>query len=104
MADSQRAETIGKLSLGAGVLAVLAMGVAFWVIIPSVLLGLAAVVLGVMARRAQSNAGRARDAALVAICLGAVAIIGTPWAVLIAMGSEDHGALCEREPSNEECE
>src|SRR5688500_390126 len=99
MADSQRSGAMGKLALGLAALAVLAAGVAFWLIVPSILLGVAAVVLGALARRAEPTAGRARDIALVAMCLGAVAVVATPWAVLVATGAEDHGALCERDPA-----
>lgn len=104
MPMSSDGRTLAKAALGISLLALLATGVIFWLFVPSILLGLVAVALAVVARRRDQQAGQgAREMTLIALCLGAVSIVGTPWAALVASGAEDHGRLCQREPTNGEC-
>lgn len=89
-------------ALFSAVLGVAAVVYAYWLVVPAVVLGGAAVALGVAARRGGTLEGRGRDIATVAICLGAVAVLFTPVVLWHVKGGEDWGRHCalegERDP------
>lgn len=102
-AESSKKNQPALVGLVAGIFAVAALGAIFWIIVPSVALGLLALVLGIVGRRrALKGAGR-RDMAVVAIVLGLVAALGTPWAALVSESGEDYGRQCALNPSDPDC-
>jgi hypothetical protein len=83
-------------ALAVGVLAVVGAFVAYWMVLPGVVLGLAAVGLGVRSRRR----GRS-EAASVAIALGVVAILAVPAFLVTADSAEEWGRDCALDPSHD---
>ncbi|MGI9031943.1 MAG: hypothetical protein ACR2HP_18465 [Ilumatobacteraceae bacterium] len=79
-----------------GVLGVLAAVLLYWAILPGVVLGAVAVVLGWRTRR---NGGS--EPGSVAIALGIVAIFLVPSALFIADGAEDWGRDCALDPTHD---
>jgi drug/metabolite transporter (DMT)-like permease len=84
------------VALACGVLGVLAAVWAYWLVLPGVILGAVAVVLGWRTRR---NEGDQRGS--VAIALGIVAIFLVPSVLLIANDAEDWGRDCALDPSSD---
>lgn len=83
-------------------LGVAAVIVAYWLVLPAVVLGLTAVVLGVIARRRTAPGARAHEIATVAVCLGAVAILFTPVVLMQTSAAEDWGRDCALHPEEDE--
>lgn len=78
--------------------AIAALLLTFWLIVPAVVFGLIALTLGLKARRrAVAGAGR-RDMAMAAIVLGLVAMLGTPWSAWVSAAGEDWGRSCAIDP------
>ena len=79
-----------------GVLGVLAAVWVYWMILPGLLLGAVAVVLGWRTRR-----NGASERGSVAMALGIVAIFLVPSALFIADGAEDWGRDCALDPTHD---
>ena len=84
------------IALACGVLGVLAAVWVYWLILPGVILGAVAIVLGWRSRR---NGGSERGS--VAMTLGIVAIFLVPSALFIADGAEDWGRDCALDPTHD---
>jgi hypothetical protein len=83
----------GRLALVCGVIGVVGAMIWYWLVVPSLLLGLAAVVLGWRAR------GRGRlELGSVAMTLGVVAILLVPAFLTTADNAEDWGRDCALHP------
>ncbi|HLG00171.1 MAG TPA: hypothetical protein VI916_06855 [Acidimicrobiia bacterium] len=83
-------------ALAAGVLGVVTAFVMYWLVVPGVLLGLAAVLLGVLGRRRVRS-----EAGTVAITLGVVAILAVPAFLSTADSAEEWGRDCALDPSHD---
>ena len=92
---SKRQPTV---ALACGVLGVLAAVWTFWLILPGVVLGLAAVVLGLRARRDGGSEGGS-----VAVALGIVAVLLVPSVLFVASESESYGRDCALNPTSSDC-
>ncbi len=99
-ADS--AHSLALWALVSSALGVVAVIVAYWLILPAVVLGLVAVIAGVIARRRATPGARERDIATVAVCLGAVAILFTPVVLMHTSAAEDWGRDCALNPEQDE--
>ncbi len=99
-ADS--ADSLALWALVISALGVVAVIVAYWLIVPAVVLGLVAVIVGVIARRRAAPGSRARDFATVAVCLGAVAMLFTPVVLIHTSAAEDWGRDCALHPEQDE--
>ncbi len=95
-------DSLALWALGTAVLGVAAVIVAYWLILPAVVLGLIAVILGVIARRRAAPGARAHDIATVAVCLGAVAMLFTPVVLMQTSAAEDWGRDCALDPERDE--
>jgi hypothetical protein len=85
-----------SIALVAGVLGVVAAVWAYWMIIPGVILGAIALVLGWRARR---NGGSELGSA--AIALGIVAILLVPSVLSVTHDAENWGRDCALEPTHD---
>ncbi len=85
-----------SIALACGVLGVLAALWIYWLILPGVILGAVAVVLGWRARR---NGGS--EIGSVAMTLGIVAILLVPSVLVIADSAEDWGRDCVLDPTHD---
>lgn len=85
-----------SIALACGVLGVLAALWFYWLILPGVILGAVAVVLGWRTRR---NGGK--ELGSVAMTLGIVAILLVPSVLLIADSAEDWGRDCALDPTHD---
>jgi len=85
-----------SIAVACGVLGVLAAVWVYWLILPGVILGAVAVVLGWRARR---NGGS--ELGSVAMTLGIVAILLVPSVLLIADQAEDWGRDCALDPTHD---
>lgn len=92
MSESSK-PSLALIALGCGVLGVVAAVWIYWLVVPGVVLGIAAVLLGWRSRR-----GRASEPASVAIALGLVAILLVPSVMAIADSAENWGRDCESDP------
>ena len=81
-----------------GALGILAAVWAYWMIVPGIVFGIAAIVLGVGARRRASS-----EAGSVAIALGIAALVLVPSVLFMVDGAEDWGRECTLNPSNPDC-
>jgi hypothetical protein len=97
---SATAHTDGWTTAGVafGALGALAAVWAYWMLVPGVVFGIAAIVLGVRTRRRSS-----REAGSVAIALGIVALLLVPSVLVIVDAAEDWGRGCALNPSNPDC-
>lgn len=87
-----------KIGLVCGILGVLLAVWAYWLLVPGVVLGIAAVVLGVRERRrGPSELGAA------AIALGVCAILLVPSVLVVADDAEEYGRDCALNPSSPDC-
>jgi len=77
------------IALGCGVLGVLAAVWVYWLILPAVILGGVAIVLGWLTRRREGN-----QRGSVAIALGIVAILLVPSVVAVTSSAEDWARDC----------
>ena len=84
------------IALAFGVLGVLAAVWVYWLILPGVILGAVAVVLGWRTRRNGSS-----ERASVAIALGIVAILLVPSTWAVADSAEDWGRDCALDPTHD---
>lgn len=87
----------GTAAVVCGGLGVLAAVWAYWMVVPGVILGLAAIALGWLARRRDG----ARDRASVGIALGIVAILLVPSVLFVADGAEEWGRECALDPNHD---
>jgi hypothetical protein len=101
-ARSARAHSLALWALVSGVLGVAAVIVIYWLVLPAVVLGLIAVILGVIARRRAAFGAGAHDIATVAVCLGAVAMLFTPVVLMQTSAAEDWGRDCALHPEHDE--
>ena len=85
-----------RVALACGVLAVLTAVWMYWLVLPGVVLGLAAVVLGWLARRKG-----VREVGSIALTLGIVAVLLVPSVILIANDAEDWGRDCALDPDSD---
>ena len=85
-----------SIALACGVLGVLAAVWAYWLIVPGVILGAVAVVLGWRSRR---NGGS--ELGSVAIALGIVAILLVPSVLSVTHDAENWGRDCALEPTHD---
>lgn len=90
--------TAGVVGVVLGALGILGAVWAYWMIVPGVVFGLAAVVLGVRARRRA-----ARETGGVAVVLGVVALLLVPSVPAVVDDAEDWGRHCALNPSNPDC-
>lgn len=97
---TNRAATVG---FACAVLAVLAAVAAYWLWLPSILLGAIGVGLGIVGRRRAVARGSGRDLAVAAITLGVTAVLMTPAINLIAKGEADYGRKCALNPEQHDC-
>ncbi|NNE13018.1 MAG: hypothetical protein HKN41_12330 [Ilumatobacter sp.] len=87
----------GGVALGA--LGAAAAVWAYWLVLPGIIFGVAALVLGVRGRRKAPQAA----AGSVAIALGVVALLLVPSVWVVVDGAEDWGRECTLNPSNPDC-
>ena len=85
-----------SIALACGVLGVLAALWVYWLILPGVILGAVAIVLGWRTRR---NGGS--ELGSVAMTLGIVAILLVPSVLVIADQAEDWGRDCALDPTHD---
>lgn len=78
----------------AGVLAVVALFIMYWFPVPSALLGIVAIVLGIMGRRRAIQGAGGRDMAVAAIVLGVMAILGNALAQKVSFDTDKFGREC----------
>lgn len=71
---------------------------AYWLLVPGVVLGVAAIVLGMKLRRTD-----ARDAGTVAVTLGVVALLLVPSVLFVVSDAENWGRNCALNPTNPDC-
>ena len=83
-------------AMAAGVLGVLTAFILYWLVLPGVILGLVAVVLGARSRRTARS-----EIATVAMTLGLVAILAVPAFLATADSAENWGRDCALDPSHD---
>jgi hypothetical protein len=83
------------IALGCGIVGVVGAVVTYWLVVPGLLLGLAAIVFGWRARRAHHEFGT------VAITLGVVAMLLVPAVLSVAHESEEWGRDCALHPESD---
>lgn len=79
-------------AIACGVLGFAAAVTLYWLVVPGVALGIAAIVLGVKARRRDD-----RERGNIAITLGVVAVLLVPATLGVAHEAEEWGRHCEGE-------
>lgn len=84
------------IALGCGVIGLIVGFMMYWLVIPGVVLGLAAVVLGVRVRRSGP-----RELGSVAIALGVVGILLVPAFINVERNGEDWGRDCALHPEDD---
>ena len=84
------------IGLTCGILGVIGAVWAYWMVVPGLLLGAAAIVLGWLARRNGD-----REVGSVAIALGIVAILAVPSVLVVADSAEEWGRDCALDPSHD---
>lgn len=89
-------ETQSTIAFVCGVVGVVAAVWVYWLILPGLILGAVAVVLGWRTRR---KGGSERGS--VAIALGIVAILLVPSVLAVTDGAEDWGRDCALDPSHD---
>jgi hypothetical protein len=95
----QRSGTNGAgIALACGVLGVLTAVWIYWMVLPGVVFGLAAILLGWRAHRRDAG-----SMAAAALALGIVAVLLVPSVLVVANEAEDFGHDCALNPSNEDC-
>jgi len=93
-----------KLTMGAiacAVLGLAALVMAYWLVLPSIVFGIGAIVLGVMARRRSGDTQPGRDRATIAVTLGVVAVLMTPVILMHTAEAEDWGRDCAHDPNHD---
>lgn len=94
----ERNETPALVAIALGALGIAAAVWAYWLVVPGVLLGIAAVVVGVRERRRGAH-----DAGGIAIALGVVALFLVPSVLFMVDGAEEWGRDCALHPANPDC-
>jgi hypothetical protein len=89
-------KTQSMIAFGCGVLGVASAVWVYWLILPGVILGVVAVVLGL---RTRGKDGSERGS--VAIALGIVAILLVPSVLAVADGAENWGRDCALDPTHD---
>lgn len=89
-------KTQSMIALVCGVLGVVAAVWVYWLILPGVILGAVAVVLGWRTRRKEDS-----ERGSVAMALGIVAILLVPSVLAVADGAEDWGRDCALDPTHD---
>jgi hypothetical protein len=84
------------IAVGCGVIGLIVGFMMYWLVVPGVILGLAAVVLGVRARRSGSS-----ELGSVAIALGVVGILLVPAFISVEDSGEDWGRDCALHPEHD---
>ncbi|GJM36860.1 MAG: hypothetical protein DHS20C19_02270 [Acidimicrobiales bacterium] len=92
------AGTQPTVAITCGVLGVLGAVWAFWLVLPAVIFGLAAVVLGVRVRRRGD-----REAGSVAVTLGVVALLVLPSVFFVVDSESDYVRNCTLNPTDSDC-
>jgi hypothetical protein len=100
--SARTADSLALWALASALLGVVGVIVFYWLILPAVVLGVIAIILGVIARRRGPPGARAHDMATVAVCLGAVAILFTPVVLMQTSAAEDWGRDCALHPEQDE--
>jgi uncharacterized membrane protein (UPF0136 family) len=90
-------KTLSMIALACGVLGVIAAVWVYWLILPGVILGSVAVVLGWHTRRKEEGSERGS----VAMALGIVAILLVPSVLAVAHSAEDWGRDCALDPTHD---
>lgn len=99
--SARHGDSLAIWALISALLGVAAVIVAYWLVVPAVVLGLIAVILGVIARRRVAPGARAHDFATVAVCLGAVAMLFTPVVLTHTSAAEVWGRDCALHPEQD---
>ena len=89
---------IPSLAVGCGALGVAGAVFTYWLLVPGVLLGVAAIVLGLLSRRAGKHAHGAA-----ALSLGIAALLLVPSVLYIVDDAEAWGRDCALHPANPDC-
>ena len=86
------------VAIASGVLGVVAAVWMYWLVVPGFVLGLAAVVLGLRARRRGGAEGGS-----VAVALGIVAVLLVPSVLAVVAMAEDYARNCVLHPAQSDC-
>lgn len=86
------------IAVACGTLGVITAVWVFWMIVPGVIFGIAAIVLGARARRRGD-----REMGSVAVALGIAAVLLVPSVILVASDAENWGRDCALNPTNPDC-
>ena len=86
------------IAVACGTLGVITAVWVFWLIVPGVIFGVVAVVLGVRARRRGD-----REMGSVAVALGIAAVLLVPSVLFVANDAENYGRDCALNPGNPDC-
>ena len=89
---------VPSLAVGCGALAVAGAVFTYWLVVPGLLLGLAAIVLGLLSRRAGEHAYGAA-----AISLGLVALFLVPSVLYVVDEAESWGRDCALQRAKPDC-
>jgi hypothetical protein len=95
VADEARTGTWSIVGLTCAILAVVAAVWMYWVVVPGLILGVAAVVIGVVERRKGPS-----EIASVTLALGLTAVLLVPSVLFIADEAESYGQDCAVDPSD----
>ena len=90
-------DNVPKVALACAVLGFVSTVVMYWLVVPGLVLGLAAIVLGWRALRRGGNL----QLATVALTLGVVTMILVPAVIMVAEGAEDWGRDCALDPQHD---
>lgn len=96
--DTPSSSGTAAIGLVLGAFGVLAAVWTFWLVVPGIVLGVAAIALGIHSRRRAPN-----EVSSVAIALGIVALMLVPSVLVVVDGAEDWGRECALNPSNPDC-
>jgi hypothetical protein len=96
--DTDRSGFRPAAALACGILGVAGAVWVYWLILPGLVFGIAAIALGAWSR------GRgAREVGSVAIALGIAAVLLVPSVLVVVDAAEDWGRDCALKPSNPDC-
>jgi len=95
---SARTSHWSTVGIALGALGIVAAVWAYWMVVPGIVFGIAAIVIGLRARRRVD-----REAGNVAIALGIVAVLLVPSVLVVVDVAEDWGRTCALTPSNPDC-
>ena len=86
------------LAVASGALGIAAAVWAYWLVVPGLVFGIIAVVLG-----AWSHRRGAREAGSVAVALGIVSVLLIPSVLFVVAEAEDWGRDCALDPTDPDC-